>query len=501
MSSKNNGGGSGGSRSSHQQDPRLDYHLPLFWQNDAAQHVLSSQYIVVEPNEVLEAAPKQVDFDVPSMEPLLFGPMTKFRVKGTFQKLEKNAATWTNVPSTDVDKVLLCFNWLDFLIQECSVYHDNTRVASSTENRFVAPFINTYLYSHMNSMAKNQLCPQLSHPGRCVPAPNAKWSKDAEAWTAYAKSAFTGGPISFDYTPLGMFPFFQGSGGSTASPDSIPRILPVPDIGKLCIRFAFTDSQHHIFKRLTEENAETQYRFSFSQFKLVLETVRLSSAMERQLHPLNRPLAFPGTTRIQLIEHVTAGSTSWRARFQNIYLPEALFICCLSKASASKPHPFSTVTDSTAVFAAHNLESLELSFDGQRFSVREPQIGTFRWDELDAKSMQDHLAVPPFGIAQNPKNITSDYVANGSSQTAFPHIYVPLVMGPDRQRRVPWTTHAEDYKMILSKKADLDIDLRFTEANSPADTVVVVFATYSDVNIVFDPKTRHFSSPYFHYMN
>ena len=37
--------------------------------------------------------------------------------------------------------------------------------------------------------------------------------------------------------------------------------------------------------------------------------------------------------------------------------------------------------------------------------------------------------------------------------------------------------------------------------NSPANVIYVIVASYSDVNVVYDPKNKHFSSPYLQYMN
>lgn len=512
---KNHANGDGGPATVHPtsssmlhlqvEDPRLHYDGLPYGQRETRQAVLGSQYITVEPSDAkIESIPKQLDFDLPSNLSLLFGPMSRFRVKGTFQKKEENADAWTNLSSTEASQVLLCSNWLDFLIKELCLFQDNRKVASSTENRYIVPFVNSFLYHNMEAQTKRMLCPQSSHPGLCTPAPNGKWNKDASSWTDYAKAAFPGSPISFDYTPLLFWPLHQpGSESSSSSSSNMPRILPASTLGRMLIRIVFTDSQDHIFRNLIEANKNTKYRFAFSEFKLVLEEARLSPSMEQQLNPITRPLAFPGITRIQLVEQVTPGSSSWRARFQQIYLPEALFICALNKTAASGPYNFAGDAGSSGVFSPHNLESVDLSFDGKCFAIGEPQMGSFRRDKLDVKSMQDHLVTPPFGIRQNPKFITADYVANGGSNTAYPHVYLPLTMGgPDNgQRRVPWTAHTDNYQTWINKKANLDIDLTFTEETSPAHTVYVIFAIYSDVGIMFDPQSKLFLSPYLEYMS
>jgi hypothetical protein len=279
--------------------------------------------------------------------------------------------------------------------------------------------------------------------------------------------------------------------------DNVPRILPAPSMGRIQIRFIFTDSQDHIFRKVDANTNTASYRFAFTEFNLVLEEARLSAALERHMRQLRRPIAFPGVTRIQQVENVVSGSTTWRARFQEIYMPEGVFIFCLNKTVDNGTYKFSSDTGNK-VFPAHNLASIDFSFDGKRFSIRDPQIGTFRKDELDIKTMVDHLVYPPFNIKQDPKGITVANVANGGLNTAFPHIYVPFVVGPNRERLVP---ALDENAGNINKKGKLDVDLKFTDSNAPANTIFVVYAIYTDVNIVFDPRNKHFSSPYLQYMN
>ena len=151
----------------------------------------------------------------------------------------------------------------------------------------------------------------------------------------------------------------------------------------------------------------------------------------------------------------------------------------------------------TSVFNAHNIQSIDLSFDGKRFSLREPHLGTFREDKLDSKQLFDHLAVPPFGIRQDPSKLTHPVIAEGGKISPYPHIYLSLVTGSDRQRLIP----ALDDGSCVTKKADLDINFKFTTDNSLQNAVYVIMAIYTDVNVIYDPKTRHFSSPYLMYMN
>jgi len=474
-------------------DLRLNYYEVPSWQKGRHQPLLGSKFVILEPNTKVEKLPSQLDFELPRKDSIVFGPMSKFRIKGAFQKQEEGAEEWTNLSSAEAEQILLAPNWFEMLIKEVSVFHNNNRITSSSENRHTPPFINAYLYHNMDPLAKKLLCPQPSHPGHCVPAPDEMWTKDAKAWTDYAKSAFPGGPISFDYIPFFLFPFHQGR--TYLIGENVPRILPTPALGRFQIRFNFTDSQDHIFRKANTNKAK--YRFAFTEFNLVLEEARLSAALEKQLRDIKRPIAFPGVTRMQLVENVPVGSSSCKARFQNIYLPEGIFIFCLNKAVANGTYKFAQETEST-VFAAHNLESVDIAFDSKKLSIQEPHIGTIRRDELDFKLMYDHLVTPPFGVEQDPKFITAAYVANGSEGTAFPHIYVSLVAGPNGERLLPWMSRAEE---SASKRADLDIELIFTEKNAPSNTIFIIYVVYSDVSIVYDPMKKNFSSPYLQFMN
>ena len=488
--SHSNGGGNGASH----LDQRLTHLNPPNWQHAAKQALLAPSYTIVEPANKITEEPSQVDFDLPREDHLLFGVMTKFRVKGVFQYQAANSNDWTNVPAAEASKVLLAPLWFEMLIKEMSVFHDNYRITSSQELRHCTPFLNAYLHHNMLPLHRKIMCPQAWHPAYCLPSPtDTKWQVANQAWKDYAAAAF-GSAIAFDYTPLFLFPFFQGANYLTDK--DMPRILPAPAMARIQIRFAFTDSHDHIFRKVDPVTNTHKYRFTFHGFNMVLEEARLSPGMDKQLRTGKKPMGFPGVTRIQLAEPVPGGSTTYRTRFQDIYMPEALFIYCLDKKVASATYKFST-DDKTTVFVPHNIESIDLSFDGKRFSHKEPHVGTFLEDELDSKSLFDKVAWPPFGIPQNTDKLSHRLTREAGKSTAFPHVYMSLVTGPDRQRLIP----VVDDGSCLHKKANLELDMKFTTDNSPGDVIYVIYAIYTDVNVVYDPRNKHFFSPYLQYMN
>jgi len=485
--------GSNGGSNTGANNIRLTHVDMPHWQLGTKQALQGSDFVKVEPTSKIEPIPTQVDFELPNKKCLLFGQMSKFRIQGGFQTQATADAAWTPVTDDHKEKVLLCSNWFEMMVKDIAIFHDHQKLASSSETRFIAPFLSSYLYQNMDPIVKKMLAPQESHPGYCVPDLGETWTLDSAAWKRYAPAVFKNGLFSFEYTPLFLFPFFQGSNFIT-DPDSFPRLLPMPNLGRIQIRFTFFDNQDHIFRRKTGNTAK--YRFVFDNFDLILEEARLSLNFEKQFLNNKRPMAFPGVTRLQLVEPVPNSNSTYRCKFQDILMPESIFIFCLPKTVASGTYKFSAATDAN-VFLAHNIASIDLSFDGKRFSIREPHLGTFANDEMDSKQLFDHLAIPPFGIRQDANKLTFTHVAQGSKSSAFPHVYIPLITGAERQRIVP----ALDDGSCIMKKADLDVSFKFTNANSTSDSIYVVYACYTDVATIYDPKTNYFFSPYLKYMN
>ena len=71
-------------------DQRLVHVAMPDWQRGTKQALLGSDYLLIDPINKIEPLPSQIDFELPNKECLLFGPCSKFRVVGTFQKLLEN---------------------------------------------------------------------------------------------------------------------------------------------------------------------------------------------------------------------------------------------------------------------------------------------------------------------------------------------------------------------------------------------------------------------------
>jgi len=474
-------------------DPRLEYvDLPT-WQQYKQQRLLGTNYVVIEPNNQLGEEPTQVEFEINNFAPLLFGPMSKFQIQGHFETRATDNDEWDGPTAADASSVLLAPNWFEMLIKSVDVFHNNQRISASDEARFIPAHLNAMLYAYMEPTAKKLLCPQPVHPGYCVPVNKDSWKLDAEPYNSYAKQVFTGDKIFFDYVPNFQFPFYQGSNFLTDG--SAPRMVPMQTLGKLSVRFSLFDKQDHIFRN--KANHTKKYRFVFDAFNLILEEARLAPTFERTLLSAKKQLAYPGVTRLQLVESIPGGTASFKTRFQDICMPESLFIFCLDKQVASGTYKFSTSTKEN-VFLPHNISSIDLSFDGKRFSLKEPHLGNIGDDSLDSKTLFDHLAAPPFGVNLDSTVATYTKLRQGGENSAYPHIYIPLVhYSGDKNRLIP----AMDDGSCVSKRADLNIDFKFARNNSTENAVYVIYAIYTDVAIILDLKNKYFMSPYLSNMN
>jgi hypothetical protein len=77
---------------------------------------------------------------------------------------------------------------------------------------------------------------------------------------------------------------------------------------------------------------------------LILEEARLAPAFELTLVTLKKQLEYPGVTRLQLVELIPNGTATYKTRFQDICMLEALLVFCLDKQVASGTYSFATST-------------------------------------------------------------------------------------------------------------------------------------------------------------
>jgi len=145
-------------------------------------------------------------------------------------------------------------------------------------------------------------------------------------------------------------------------------------LGKIHVQFSFFDKQDHVFGKV-QGAAGKSYQFVLTKFKMCLEEARLAPAIERQLASKYK-FEFPGVTHLQLVDPIADASSTHKASFQDIYLPEAVLIFCLDKQVASGTYNFDNSTFQN-VFKDHRIKQLDMSFDNKKFILKEPNFGRF----------------------------------------------------------------------------------------------------------------------------
>lgn len=463
--------------------------------------VLGTEMVVFEPTPKIDkdTLPSLIEYDIYSTRPLLTGPLSRFRVKGSFEMQKPVAAgqvaKWIPCPDTEWKNVILQPNWFEHLIKSYEIFYNHNRITTFNEARGVQPVLNSYLYHYMDESMKKTIFPEPCHPAWCTPDKKDSWAAGEETnktWEDYAKHVFTGKIIQFEWSgPALAWPLWQAPTHWT-DPSVPSKVLPLPLFGHIQARIYMVDDSSVIF-RIAAQNT-SKYRFRLHNMSLVMEEARLPNGAERQLYMSKRSLTYPGVTRLQLVETMQTSTMNYRCRFQDIYLPEALLIFAVNKNVPSGNLAFSTDT-SNNVFMPHNISSVDVSFDSKQFQMKDIGIGTVSDDIIDVKSLFDHWHCPPMGIPVNKEKLTLKEVKEGGAKSAYPHVYIPLTPWfSKRTRLVPQF----DEGSVIGKKANLDLNIKFkaTASGSVENGAYIIYAIYSDQSVTFETSTRSFTTPY-----
>ena len=470
-------------------DVRLEFSdLASGWRAGTRQHLQGSDYVTFEPFNKVEPNPTVVEIEIAASQTLLCGPMTRIQIKGTFESKAAAAGDWEPVVAADAVNVIVAPGGQLHHIREIALFHGNQKLITSDEGRHVAPYLDAYLYAHMNPLAKKLLCPQACHPANGVPTKRGGWKIGTDEWTAFAKNIFTGKALTFDYIPLHFFPFFQRS--DFLVDNAFPSPIPLPVLGKLTLRITFNDDLSLIFAKKADNTK--LYRFAYEEIRVVTELARLQPTFERQFYTKKSLLPYAGVTRLMLSENITSTSVNHKCKFQNIPLPEGLFIFALPKKVIQGSFSFQENTDGN-VFSDHKINAVQFSYGGQPYYLKEPNMSMITNDSMEVKQLLDHLSRPPFNMKMDPKTLTLASIEDGAKSTAFPHVYLNFCnYGPGKNRLIPLSNDGS----ILAQKNDLELNLQFSGDGAPANTTYMLYAFYSDVNLILDMRTRTFHSPY-----
>jgi hypothetical protein len=473
-------------------DSRFAYKAKQESKGGQKQNIYSTEVHYIEPTNVLEDFVRQVDFDITTKRPVLFEANTKLEITGVFQrKAAEDGSAWEAVPAADADKVVVEPNWWEKLLRSPGeVYNNHQLIKTSDEPNYIPFHLNTFLYWSMHPNYKKLLCPQPCHPGNGIPSKAKDWKIDANsAWRGYAPHIFNG-KFTFTWVPMFVFPFYQGS--NWILDKNFPGCVPINTLGKFTYRLTFRDNQDYIFKKI-ETNTYT-YRFKLDKIRIMIEEVRMNPSLERSLFVTGKKtLLYPGVTKMARVETVPAAVYTHNVKFENISLPEGIFIFALNKKVVGGTYTYNDAPNGP-LFSKHNLIDTNVEFAGVKYALVEPNMFQVNKDAMDCKLLYDYIGKnhTPFGILTNEKNFDLDVVNNGFDVTDFPHVYYNLCVGSGRDRMVPALT---DDANLVNKTGDLTLQLKFGTTGAPADLTYIVYIYYTDVNLMLDQKNKRFISP------
>ena len=460
--------------------------------------VLGSDLIVHNPTVTqIPEVPKQIQFELSDKDEFWsLGPYTRFRIQGTFQickpaKGEAPAEDWKPCVTADLLKTVVQPNWFEQMLKGVEMYHGNTVVYSSDEGRHVFAWLNTWKYFFMDPEQKQLLLPQPCHPGYGIPslAGATGWSATAgsewEKIGGYGREVFKNSAITFDWIPLDFAPLFQGTNymdGST------PRVLPMPLLDKLTIRFLFNEDLSCIFKSVNEDY---QFRFLFSNIRLIAEHLRIDPKFYKAEISRTLQWSYDGVVRILKTENIPASALNYTMRAQNVLMPEGFFIFAIPSDVIAGTYKYSTNTTGN-IFNTHNLKSVSIQYGGQNFFMKDLNIGTFQNDIMELKLFVDYLTDPPFGMKVDRKKITMAGIKDGCKDTVMPHVWLKYSNYLDKTRIVPFLSDGTKQ----DERRDMDINFAFNTGGATTGVTYCIYLYYCETNLILNTKKK--SLPFFH---
>ena len=466
------------------------------WQDKAhTQKILGSDYVIIEPVSTVPVQPKQVEFELRDNEDVWsMGPNTRFKIEGQFQFMtpkegDTPATEWAPCTATEVTEVVVAPNWFEMMLENVELFHGYSKINTSTDMRYVWSFINAFKYNFMTSEQKKLLCPQPCSPGFGIPSKRDSWTTAADSeWVKdYGPKIFTGKNISFDYIGLDFPPFFQNSNYL----EKEQKIVPMPLLDKLTVRFIFNDDLTTIFN--PKAGNKKKYRFFFNSIKFVVEKLKLSIAAKSAILDRGRKFNYPGVTRILKQETINATDLVHKAKIQGMLLPQGIMIFAVSKKLTNGTYTWEGSDNN--VFMKHNIKSIDIKYGNLQFFMTRPNIGQINDSVIESKLYVDYLTAAPFGLEMDPNKVTLADIDDGWSSTAYPHVFINLCNYGDKSRIVPYLNTGS----MLKFENDCEITLEFGGTGAVADVTYIIAYYYTDNNLTLDTTHKNqsfFKSPY-----
>lgn len=485
-------------------DPLVYPGEPKWARQGGYQDIISRRFERIEPTAKVVQDPTMIEFDLHDGKSCWrMGPNTYFKVKGQFQEFTpaqldpvEPEVDWKGIDPDQAARVIVQPNFFECLIRKTEIRHGQVLLNTEDEGAYVAPYINTFLYSMMDADVKKKLCMHPCHTGNGVPVAKGGWviGEDSE-WTKYSKTIFLGAAknVSFEWRTLSMFPFMQYANFM----EQEPKVLPNPNLKNIGVRILLHENKSFIYKK-TAGNRKL-YRFVFSDFALHVEKLVLGKTALSFLLSQHR-LGIPGVTRVTRRFNIPAGNATFHATVQKTMFPEGLFIMALNKDVPTGAYEYKNNTNGD-VFLPHNIQSVKFSYGNLNFFTCPVDIGMITKPEIESKLVSDYREFPPFGLKIDEKRINLNSVKNGSSNTPYPHVFINLKTAADGSRLLP--EHETGVGSVLGinpvTKHYNDLDLTFTfnaDGGATNDATYFVYLYYTDVSAIIDRVAETITNPY-----
>lgn len=469
-------------------DPRFEFSdVPHREKLITKQPLYGSEFITVLPlcGLSMPNQPQVMDFVLPENTVLLPGPGTYFQIViGVEKRTKDTTGDWEATVAADKDKIFFNTNWFEKLFRNIELYIDNRQVRLHDQPNYIDAYLNAFLYHFMHPTLKRQLGPETCHPINATIEKSTEWTDTGTKWAEYSKAILKSGGFVFSYTPLMIWPFFQGPKHATLNSPHPPNAVPLGALGRVMIRFNFRESFDHVFK--VKNNNTHDYRISFSStgMRLNCEIARMSASMEKSFLSTRGPLPYVGVTKIAHVTRMPDNNPNYTIRIPNIYLPDAVLVFAIPKEVASGEDSF-TAQEKSIGFVAHKIKRLFVQFNGDQF-IQKGVIPAERTNYYRHITYNQHINFPVCGIPvdENKIKLSNMLEETGSENFLYPHIYYRLDPGYGLKG-----SPIESQLSTLSQRGDLDINMEFEGQGSTQEAVYVLLAIYEDCNLYLEPKS------------
>lgn len=469
--------------------------LKANWQDKGGkQKVLGTDFLTINSlSPIQNGTPKLVEFEFRDNDEVWgMGPNTRFKIKGRFEVTvdeEGKMPVWQACTAADLADVVVQPNWGEAHFKMTEAFHGQSNINSCSEVRHVVSWLNAYKYAMMDKEQKKLLCPQPACSGFGVPTKRDSWKigPDTEWTKNYGPTIFTGESITIDYVIQDMGPFYQGTNYMEQS----QKILPMPILDKITLRFSFIEDLSTIFN--IRAGVKKKYRFYYEEMKFVVERIRLNSNAKLTLLSKKGKWDYAGVTRIMKTENISSDQLMHKARIQEMLMPEGMFIFTLPKKVLNGTYTFQGKDGN--IFSKHNIKSIEIKFGALDLFVNRPNLGMIEEDVIESKLFTDYLTAAPFGLHMDPDLITLENIKNGWVTTPYPHVYINFCNYGDKSRIVP---NLNDGSMLKTEH-DMELTFNFGPEGAVPDVTYIIYYFYTDNNLTLDTTHKNqtfFKSPY-----